>query len=138
MSKLFLAFVTVIAFGVVVESANSISQATSTNYTASLIPQAASSLVLQAGMADQIVVYSATWCAHCQRLSPVLLSLKQEGYKVVHRDVDRDIDALKYDYDAVPTIYFVRKNVVIRTETGYRSKEHIKQTLMPDSPPKPR
>ena len=136
MNRLFLAFVIVIGHGMVVESADSIRHTTATNYTASLDPQAAASLGSE--MADQIVVYSATWCGPCQRLSPVLQSLTQEGYKVVHRDVDRDIDALKYEYGAVPTIFFVRNNVVIRAETGYRSKEQIKQTLMPDSQSKPR
>jgi thioredoxin 1 len=136
MNRLFLAFAIVIGLGVVAESADSIGQSSTTNYTASLVPQAAA-LGIHPEMADQIVVYSATWCGPCQRLNPVLQSLKQEGYKVVHRDVDRDIDALKYEYGAVPTIFFVRNNVVIRAETGYRSKEHIKQTLMPDSQSKP-
>ena len=137
MNRLFLACAIVIGLGVVVESADSIGQISTTNYTASLVPQAAASLGIHSEMADQIVVYSATWCGPCQRLNPVLQSLTQEGYKVVHRDVDRDIDALKYEYGAVPTIFFVRNNVVIRAETGYRSKEHIKQSLMPDSQSKP-
>ncbi len=137
MSRLFLAFVIVIGLGVVVESADSIPHETATSYTASIVPRPMSWLSIHPEMADQIVVYSATWCGPCQQLSPVLQSLEQEGYEVVHRDVDRDINALKYEYNAVPTIYFVRNNVVIKTETGYRSKEHIKQTLMPDSRTKP-
>ena len=83
--------------------------------------------------ADQIVVYSATWCSPCKRLHPVLKSLKQEGYKIVQRDVDRDISKLEYKYSAVPTIFFVRNNTVIKTETGYRSKAHLKQGMMPDA-----
>lgn len=136
MNRLFITFAIMIGLGVVVESADSIRQSAKPNYTASLVPQAAA-LGIHSEMADQIVVYSATWCGPCQRLNPVLQSLKQEGYKVVHRDVDRDIDALEYEYGAVPTIFFVRNNVVIKAETGYRSREHIQQTLMSDSQSKP-
>ncbi len=82
------------------------------------------------GKANQIVVYTASWCSPCQRLKPVLMSLKKEGYKVVYRDVDRDSDKLSYPYDVVPTIYFVRNDVVIKKETGYRTKEQIKKNLI--------
>ena len=137
MSRLFFAFVIVIGLAVVVDAADSIRHATATNYTASLAPQKVLPRTIQPEMADQIVVYSATWCGPCQQLRPALQSLAQEGYTIVQQDVDRDIDALKYEYNAVPTIYFVRNNVVIKTETGYRSKKHIKQTLVPSSRSKP-
>ena len=137
MCRLFVAFVLVIGLGVAAQSADSVSQTTATDYTASLFSQSPSSTVSHPDMADQIVVYSATWCGPCRQLSPVLRSLELEGYRVVHRDVDRDIDALEYQYDAVPTIYFVRNDEVIKTETGYRSKEEIKRTLMHDSHRKP-
>ncbi len=89
------------------------------------------------GKANRIVVYSASWCLPCQQLKPVIESLKKEGYKVVYRDIDRDIDRLKYEYTAVPTIFFLYGDVVIKKEMGYRSKEHIKKTLILDTDPAP-
>jgi thioredoxin 1 len=79
--------------------------------------------------ADQIVVYTANWCAPCQQLKPVLRSLKSEGYNVVYHDVDQDGDKLKYRYRSLPTIYFVQAGEVIKQETGYRSKEYLQKSL---------
>jgi thiol-disulfide isomerase/thioredoxin len=134
MRRLFLALATVMALELVVQAADSNHERVAAAYANSLFPGslATSSPTVRDGMADQIVVYSATWCMPCQRLHPVLMSLKQEGYQVTHRDVDGDVDQLEYKYNAVPTIYFVRNNVVIKTETGYRSKAQIKQQLMLD------
>ncbi len=88
-------------------------------------------------MMSQIVVYSATRCMPCGRLHPVLKSLEEEGYRVTRRDVDREVDQLQYQYDAVPTIHLVRNHVVMNTETGYRSKAQLKQRLIFDSPHQP-
>ncbi|KAA5543575.1 thioredoxin family protein [Roseiconus nitratireducens] len=91
--------------------------------------------------ADRIVVYSATWCGPCQRLKPVLATLKQEGYKVEHLDIDRDADKLKYSHRSVPTIYFLRGETVVGKVIGYRSKDQITRMLVtsPDrlAPQKP-
>ena len=140
MSRLILVFAVVMAIEVVVEAADSTHERvakafTNSPFTSSHVigSRAALSNTIPDGMADQIVVYSATWCMPCQRLQPILKSLQQEGYQVTHRDVDGDVDQLEYEYNAVPTIYFVRNHVVIETETGYRSKAHIKQKLIPDS-----
>jgi thioredoxin 1 len=84
------------------------------------------------GKANRIVVYSASWCRPCRQLKPVIGSLKDEGYQVVYQDVDKDNDQLKYKYTAVPTIFFLCGEVVIKKETGYRSKRHIKKMLMLD------
>jgi len=82
------------------------------------------------GKANRIVVYSASWCLPCQQLKPVIGSLKKEGYKVVYRDIDKDIDRLKYAYTAVPTIFYLCGDAVVKKETGYRSKEQIKKMLI--------
>jgi thioredoxin 1 len=91
----------------------------------------------QRGKADRIVVYSATWCGPCRRLKPILMSLKNEGYKVEYRDVDKDRNRLTYAYKALPTIYFVRNDTVIKKETGYRSEKHIKAHLRPSKKTNP-
>ena len=81
--------------------------------------------------ADQLVVYSASWCPPCQRLKPVLQALQQEGYRVVSRDVEKESDQLKYDYQRLPTIYFLAGEEVVKQETGFRDKEQIKESLAP-------
>ena len=89
------------------------------------------------GKANQLVVYSASWCAACQRLNPVIESLKQDGYKVVYLSVDKDADKIRYPYRAIPTIYFLNGDDVIKKEVGYRSKQQIQKTLILESKPIP-
>ena len=84
----------------------------------------------QAMKADKIVVYSASWCGPCRKLKPILASLKKEGHEVEYLDVDRDAAKLKYHHKAVPTIYFLKGETVIKQETGYRSKDQIKRMLI--------
>lgn len=91
---------------------------------------ATGSLEAPPGKANRLVVYSATWCAACQRLTPVIESLKKEGYQVVYLSVDKDAAKLKYPYRAIPTIYFLSGEEVIKKEVGYRSGQQIKQTLV--------
>ena len=87
------------------------------------------------GKADRIVVYSASWCAPCQRLKPILSSLKHEGYQVEYFDIEKDNDKLKYEHRSVPTIFFLRGESVIKKETGYRTRDHIVRMLRSDSQP---
>ena len=91
--------------------------------------------VAPTGKANRIVVYSAPWCAACQRLTPVIASLKKEGYKVEYRSVDENPDQLKFAYKAIPTIFFLSGESVIKKEIGYRSEEHIKRTLVLETQP---
>ena len=79
--------------------------------------------------ADRVVVYSASWCGPCQRLKPILATLKREGYRVEQFDIDKHADKLKYDHKLVPSIYFLRGDTIVKKETGCRSKEHILKTL---------
>ena len=125
--RLFLVLVTVIALDILAEGSD---PARHLVLSQPQLPHATPRAPHPKQMADRIVVYSATWCIACKQLSPVLVALKQDGYKVVVRDVDRDAGELKHDYTAVPTIYFLRGDAVIRVETGFRSKEQIKRRLM--------
>lgn len=77
--------------------------------------------------AQELIVYSATWCGPCQALKPTLLRLKAEGYKVGVKDVDRD--ELKFKYRSVPTLFYCRDGKPIETEVGRRSYDHIKGKL---------
>ena len=74
---------------------------------------------LPEGKANQIIVYSADWCSSCQRLKPVLLSLKTAGYQVVDRDVDKDGDNLEYSFVVLPTIYFMRGDAIIKRKRDF-------------------
>ena len=132
MNRLILALGTLAVLGGAVEGAD-VDSRVSTDHSSFLNERPGSVGIAWHQTADHIVVYSATWCMPCQRLKPVLGSLEKQSYNVIHRDIDRDTAELQFEYHAVPTIYFVRNNVVIKTETGYQSMEKIKQTLMPDS-----
>lgn len=106
----------------------------STRHQARTAPLATpASYSVPAVKANRIVVYSASWCGACQRLKPVLASLKQEGYKVEYRSVEKDPDQLKFSYTALPTIYFLSGKSLLKKEVGYRTKAHIKKSLVRES-----
>jgi thioredoxin 1 len=103
----------------------------STRHQARTAPPATqASYSVPAAKANRIVVYSASWCGACRRLKPVLASLKQEGYTVVYRSVEKNPDQLKFSYTALPTIYFLSGESLVKKEVGYRTKAHIKKSLV--------
>lgn len=57
--------------------------------------------------ADAVVVYSASWCAPCRHLKPVLTKLKSLGYKVCVRDFDK-IKPGEFRPNRIPAVYLFR------------------------------
>ncbi len=64
--------------------------------------------------ADAVVVYSASWCAPCRRLKPVLAKLKSLGYKVYVRDYDR-LKAGQFKPDRIPAVYLFRGTKLLKS-----------------------
>ena len=96
------------------------------------------------GKADRIVVLTATWCGPCQLMKPAILALKAQGYKVEYYDVDRDLEKLANKYSnikrvsgseelnhwsVVPTIFFVREDMIIKKIEGFTTAVKIRETL---------
>ena len=96
------------------------------------------------GKADKLVVISASWCTPCRALKPVLAALKKDGYDIEVYDADFDLDKVAERYSnikrnpdptkvnewhAVPTIFYLRGDMIIKRETGYKTSLHIRDTL---------
>lgn len=75
----------------------------------------------------------ATWCGPCQQMMPILEELEKElgdKYKFVKLNVDeaREI-SIKYGVTSVPTFVFIKDGEVKGKETGYMSKEVLKEKI---------
>jgi len=82
--------------------------------------------------ADTLVVYTATWCAPCQRLKPVLAGLKREGYTIIIYDVSNgsaENDKHGLEYTSLPTLYWLAGTKVTKKHEGYLAKAEITKDL---------
>jgi len=75
----------------------------------------------------------ATWCGPCQQMMPILEELEKElgdKYKFAKLNVDeaREI-SIEYGVTSVPTFVFIKNNEVKGKETGYMSKETLKEKI---------
>lgn len=80
-----------------------------------------------------IIDVYASWCGPCQQMMPILDELEQElgsKYKFAKLNVDeaREI-SIKYGVTSVPTFVFIKNNEVVGKETGFMSKEVLKEKI---------
>lgn len=77
----------------------------------------------------------ATWCGPCQQMNPIMEELEQElgdQYKFAKLNVDegREISIKEYGVTSVPTFVFIKDGVVKGKETGYMSKDTMKEKII--------
>ena len=75
----------------------------------------------------------ATWCGPCQQMVPILEKLEKDlgdKYKFAKLNVDeaREI-SIEYGVTSVPTVIFIKNNEIKGKETGYMSKEALKEKI---------
>ncbi len=77
-----------------------------------------------------LVDFYATWCGPCQTLIPILEDLKEElgeCIRIVKIDVDRHQEtASKMGVRGVPSLFFYKKGVLIKSSSGVLAKHEIK------------
>lgn len=88
--------------------------------------------ITQSTMPIVLDVY-ATWCGPCQQMAPIIEELEKElgsKYKFAKLNVDeaREI-SIKYGVTSVPTFVFIKDGTVVGKETGYMSKEVLKEKI---------
>jgi len=76
----------------------------------------------------------ATWCGPCQQMNPILEELEKEmgdQYTFAKLNVDegRDISIKDYGVTSVPTFVFIKDGVVKGKETGYMSKDTMREKI---------
>jgi thioredoxin 1 len=75
----------------------------------------------------------ASWCGPCQHMMPIVEELEQElgsKYKFAKLNVDeaREI-SIQFGVTSVPTFIFIKAGDVKGKETGYMSKETLKEKI---------
>jgi thioredoxin 1 len=75
----------------------------------------------------------ASWCGPCQQMMPIVEELEKElgnKYKFAKLNVDeaREI-SIRYGVTSVPTFIFIKNNEVIGKETGYMSKDILREKI---------
>ncbi len=75
----------------------------------------------------------ANWCGPCQQMKPIFEELENElgeAYKFAELNVDdaRDI-SIKYGVTSVPTFIFIKEGQIKGKETGYMSKDDLKEKI---------
>lgn len=75
----------------------------------------------------------ATWCGPCQLMAPIFEELEQElggQYKFAKLNVDEARDlSIQYGVISVPTFLFLQNGEVKAKETGYMSKDVLKEKI---------
>jgi len=77
----------------------------------------------------KIIMFSATWCAPCQRTKPVFNTLKESANGVQYELVDVDEQAHvaeKYNIRAVPTFVLLKDNQEVARISGGATEERLK------------
>ncbi|MCB9493256.1 MAG: thioredoxin [Epsilonproteobacteria bacterium] len=80
-----------------------------------------------------IVDVFATWCGPCKQIEPIFDELSKElsgqyTFAKLNIDNDRDI-AIQHSVSSIPTFLFIKGGEVVARETGYMSKEVLKDKL---------
>jgi len=76
----------------------------------------------------------ATWCGPCQQMDPIMEDLEKElggMYKFAKLNVDegREISIKEYGVTSVPTFVFIKDGAIKGKETGYMSKDAMRDKI---------
>mgnify|MGYP003328258038 CR=1 FL=1 len=79
---------------------------------------------------NYIVDFFATWCGPCKMLAPNLHELDELGKlgstNILKIDVDENRElSMRYQIQAVPTLFFMKDGQIIRKTAGYMTQDEI-------------
>lgn len=79
-----------------------------------------------------IIDVYADWCGPCQQMMPIFDELEKEmtDYRFVKLNVDESRElAIQFGVTSIPTFIFIKNGQVLGKETGYMSKEDLKEKI---------
>lgn len=89
-------------------------------------------------MADDLLIFSANWCGHCQVLKADLKKDPSivDGYTWGYVDADKEKEmAREYGVKSLPTIIVIGDdNKEVKRQVGYRGAEQLKKWLHDTKP----
>jgi len=77
--------------------------------------------------------FTASWCAPCRMLAPVLKSMEVEFPSVSFEVIDTEAspeEAKKYGVRSIPVVLILRDNIVVDTIVGSNSKNTYVNALL--------
>lgn len=84
-------------------------------------------------MADELLIFSANWCGHCQTLKADLKKDPSlvDGYEWGYIDADQEKElAKRYSVKSLPTLIVLDKdNNEVKRQVGYKGPENLKKWL---------
>lgn len=87
---------------------------------------------------DEVLIFSAKWCSHCQVLKADLAKQPEimDGYEWGYVDADTEKElAKKYAVRSLPTIVVLDDtNTEVKRQVGYRGAEALKKWLNETKP----
>lgn len=82
--------------------------------------------------AAELLIFTAAWCAPCQRLKEDLAATPEivADYELGFVDFDREKELVRaYNVKTVPTFFILERGQVVRQQDGYRGPEQLKRWL---------
>ena len=77
----------------------------------------------------KILYFSAPWCGPCKQLSPIMDEIKlthSDKVQIEKIDVDSNPEmSMKYNVSSIPTLVYLRNDVVISRTSGFIPKNEI-------------
>lgn len=86
----------------------------------------------------ELIEFTATWCAPCRQMEPVMAEARAKGYQVTAVDVDQQVDlARQHGVSRVPTLLIISGGQVIDRVEGTIAAPDLWQRLdrLASSPP---
>ena len=83
-------------------------------------------------LADDLLIFGATWCGPCKNLKKVIDEDPGlvAAFNTLFFDIDANPDAAKkYQVRGVPTLIIFQDNGTVRRSTGFKSKTALKKWL---------
>ena len=77
-----------------------------------------------------IKYFTATWCGPCQRFTPIMQEVANEGHSVQFIDIDSERDtAQQYNVRSVPTVVIEENGSEVNRLIGATTKQIVLENL---------